>query len=364
MNILTNMQMQNSFGSRPLPSNTIANPKGDLKTITTRSGIFYDRPHIPPPTSSLPKVVERVPEVTKDTVQPSTENIQPPVAQTQVPIDEPVVASKPKPTIPYPLRANKQKLHGKDNNLALKFVDIFRNLQVNFSFADILLHMPRFALMFKSLLNNKEKLFDLATTLVNENCSAVILKKLSKKLGDPDKFLIPCDFLELDECLALADLGASINLMPLFIWKKLSLPELTPTRMILELTDRSTTRPAGNAEDVFVKVGKLHFPTDFVVVDYVVDPRVPLILGRLFLRTKRALIDVYGSNFILDEIETFVRSLDELSNLDDDYYDTEGDILYLEKLLIEDPSSNLPSVKTEDLKQVDATMTKPSIEEP
>nr|GEV97041.1 ribonuclease H-like domain-containing protein [Tanacetum cinerariifolium] len=340
---------------------------GDFKTITTRSGIFYDGPHIPPPTSSLPKVVKRVPEVTKDTVQPSTENIQPPVAQTQVPIDEPVVASKPKPTIPYPLRANKQKLYGKDDNLALKFVDIFRNLHVNFSFADILLHMPKFALMFKSLLNNKEKLFNLATTL-----------------------------------------------------KKLSLPELTPTRMILELADRSTTRPAGNAKDVFVKVGKFHFPTDFVVVDYVVDPRVPLILEILFLRTKRALIDVYGeelthrvddeaitfkvgqtlkysygdaesvnqidvidvaceeyvhevlefleipkrSNFILDEIETIVRSLDELSNLDDDYYDTKGDILYLEKLLIEDPSSNLPSVKTEDLKQVDATMTKPSIEEP
>nr|GEV54903.1 reverse transcriptase domain-containing protein [Tanacetum cinerariifolium] len=107
-----------------------------------------------------------------------------------------------------------------------------------------------------------------ATTLVNENCSAVILKKLPEKLGDPDKFLIPCDFPEFDECLALADLGASINLMPLSIWKKLSLPDLTFTQMILELTDRSTIRPAGIAEDVFVKVGKFYFPTNFVVVDY------------------------------------------------------------------------------------------------
>nr|GEX55717.1 reverse transcriptase domain-containing protein [Tanacetum cinerariifolium] len=188
-----------------------------------------------------PKVVERVSEVTKDTVQPSTENIQPLVAQTQVPIDEPVVSLKPKPTIPYPSRVTKQKLHEEDDNLALKFVEIFRNLHFNLSFADALLHMPKFALMFKSLLNNKEKLFDLATTLVNENCSAVILKKLPEKLGDPGKFLIPCDFSELDECLALADLGASINLMPLYIWRKLSLPELTPTQMILELADRSTT---------------------------------------------------------------------------------------------------------------------------
>ncbi|GKA50682.1 reverse transcriptase domain-containing protein, partial [Tanacetum coccineum] len=110
------------------------------------------------------------------------------------------------------------------------------------------------------------------------------------------------------ECLALADLGASINLMPLSIWKKLSLLELTPTQMILELADRSTTRPTGIAEDVFVRVEKFHFLADFVVVDYVVDPRVPLILGRPFLRTARALIDVYGEELTLrvgDEAITF-----------------------------------------------------------
>ncbi|GJU98148.1 reverse transcriptase domain-containing protein [Tanacetum coccineum] len=144
----------------------------------------------------------------------------------------------------------KQKLREKDDNLALKFVEIFRELHFELSFADALLHMPKFASMFKSLLNNKEKLFNLAKTPVNENCSAVILKKLPEKLGDFGKFLIPCDFPELVECLALADLGASVNLMPLSIWKKLSLPELTPTQMILELADRSTTSPSSIAEDV------------------------------------------------------------------------------------------------------------------
>ncbi|GJR28821.1 reverse transcriptase domain-containing protein [Tanacetum coccineum] len=103
----------------------------------------------------------------------------------------------------------------------------------------------------------------------------------------------------MDVCHALADLGASINLMPLSIWKKLSLPELTPTRMTLELADRSITLPKGVAEDVFVKVGKFHFPTDFVVVDFDVDPRVPLILERSFLRTGRALIDVYREEITL-----------------------------------------------------------------
>ncbi|GKF29534.1 reverse transcriptase domain-containing protein, partial [Tanacetum coccineum] len=103
----------------------------------------------------------------------------------------------------------------------------------------------------------------------------------------------------LDECLALADLGASINLMPLSVFEKLNLQRLTKTRMILELADRSTSTPTGIAEDVFVKVGTFYFPADFVVVDYDADPRVPLILGRPFLRTARALIDVHGEEMTL-----------------------------------------------------------------
>ncbi|GJT11063.1 reverse transcriptase domain-containing protein [Tanacetum coccineum] len=286
------------------PSNTIANPKGDVKAITTRSGVSYNGPQI----SSLPKEMENEPKVTKDTVQPSTENIQPPVVQTDDQIGEPVVASKTKPTLPYPSRANKEKLREKDDLLASKFMEIFRNLHFELSFADALLHMPKFAPMFRKLLNDKDKIVELTKTPVNENCSAVILKKFPKKLRDPGRFLIPCDFPEMNECLALADLGASINLMPLSIWKELSLPALTKTRMILELADRTISTPTGIAEDVFVKVGTFFFPADFVVVDYVADPRVPLILGRPFLRTARALIDVHGEQMTLrhdDQSVTF-----------------------------------------------------------
>ncbi|GJW99879.1 reverse transcriptase domain-containing protein [Tanacetum coccineum] len=305
-------QMHSPSGSGSLPSNTIANPRGDLKAITTRSGVSYDGPTIPTTSSPLPKEVEREPEATKDKVQTtnlgSTAHVQPLVVQ--VPIPEPDVAPKPnpKPSIPYPSRLNDQKLREKANNQMLKFLQIFQRLHFDLSFADALLHMPKFASTFKSLLSNKEKLFELANTPLNENCSAVLLKKLPEKLGDPGKFLIPCDFSELDECLALADLGASINLMPLSVWKKLSLPELTPTRMTLELANRSVAYPVGVAEDVFVKVGKFHFLADFVVVDYDVDPRVPLILGRPFLRTARALIDVHGEELTLrvnDEAITF-----------------------------------------------------------
>ncbi|GJX07925.1 reverse transcriptase domain-containing protein [Tanacetum coccineum] len=121
----------------------------------------------------------------------------------------------------------------------------------------------------------------------------------SRKTWNLASFLIPCNFPGMDVCHALADLGASINLMPLSIWKKLSLPDLTPTRMTLELADRSITHPKGLAEDIFVKVRNFHFPTDFVVVDFEADPRVPLILGRSFLRTSRALIDVYEGELVL-----------------------------------------------------------------
>nr|GEV58973.1 reverse transcriptase domain-containing protein [Tanacetum cinerariifolium] len=176
----------------------------------------------------------------------------------------------------------------------------------------------------------------------------------------------------MDVCHALADLDASINLMPLSIWKKLSLPELTPTRMTLELADRSITRSNGVVEDVFVKVGKFHFPTDFVVVDFKADPRVPLILERSFLRTGRALIDPivksssptltpFGeSDFLLEEIEDFLKDESIPTGSEDSYYDPERDILYLEKLLNDD-SSQLPPM---DLKQAEETNAKSSIEKP
>ncbi|GJS02194.1 reverse transcriptase domain-containing protein [Tanacetum coccineum] len=379
------MNTASTSGSGSLPSNTVANPRGDLKAITTRSGISYDGPPIPPPSSSLPKVVEREPEVTKDTVLPSTENIQPPVVQIQAPIDEPVVAPKPKPSIPYPSRANKQKLREKDDNLASKFVEIFRELHFELSFADALLHMPKFASMFKSLLNNKEKLFDLATTTpVNENCSAVILKKLPEKLGDPGKFLIPCDFPELVECLALADLGASINLMPLSIWKKLSLPELTPTQMILELADRSTTSPSGIAEDVFVKVGK----TEHALIDVygeeltlrVDNEAITFKVGQTSRYSYNDVVSINQSmssisypfyspsltpfeegDFILEEIKACLTNDSIPPGIDDENCDPEGDLLLLEKLLNDNPSSPLlqKELHVEELKIVKYSIDDP-----
>ncbi|GKB09265.1 reverse transcriptase domain-containing protein [Tanacetum coccineum] len=392
-NMLSNyFQMNKPPSSGPLPSNTVANPKGDLKAITTRSGVSYDGPLIPPPFPSSPKVVEREPKITKDPVQPSTEKVQPPDVPTQAPTSEPVNAPKPKLNLPYPSRLNNQKLRERDDHQMMKFLQIFQSLHFDLSFTDALLYMPKFASTFKNLLSNKEKLFELANTPMNENFSV------------------------------------------------LSLPELTPTQMILELADRSTTRPTGIAEDVFVRVGKFHFPADFVVVDYVVDPRVPLILGRPFLRTARALIDVYGEeltlrvsdeaitfkvgntsrysyndaesinridvidiaceeysqevlgffdnsksgnptlifepiiakslpsltpfeggDFILEEIEAYLASDSVPPGIDDAEFDPEGDIRLIEEMLNKDPYSPLPpkDLKCEELKSVKSSVDEP-----
>ncbi|GJW11660.1 reverse transcriptase domain-containing protein [Tanacetum coccineum] len=281
--------------SSSLPSNTIPNPRNKAKAITTRSGVSYDGPLIPPPK------VEKESEVTKDTELPSTKDIQPLLVHAHTkdeePIEEPYFAIKP--NLPYPSRLAKEKIHEKDDILASKFMEIFRNLHFELSFADALIHMPKFAPMFKKMLNNKDKLIELTKMPLNENCSAVVLKKLPEKLGHPDRFLIHCDFSKFDSYLALADLGASINLMPLSIWKKLQLSGLTETKMVLELADRTISKPTGVAENVFVRVGKFYFPADFVVLDFIADPRVPLILGRPFLRTAHALIDVYEGEITL-----------------------------------------------------------------
>nr|GEY07937.1 reverse transcriptase domain-containing protein [Tanacetum cinerariifolium] len=358
------MNTASSSSSGTLPSNTITNTKEDLKGITTRSGIAYKGPTIPT-TSSPPKVVECETEVTKDTVphtnNGSTKDVQPPVVQieTQVlnskpvvapvvePVEAPVSALKPnlKLSILYPSRLHDQKLRDKANDQKDKIFQIFQDLNFNISFADALILMPKFGPTIKSLLTNKEKLFELARTPLNKHCSAVLLKKLLEKLGDPGIFLIPCDFSRMDECLALANLGASINLMPLSMWNRLSLPELSPTCMTLELADRSISCPVGVAEDVFVKYSQ-------EVLRFSVSGN-PTPSTKPIVSTSSPTLTPFGdSDFLLEETNTFLAIKDEpiSPKIDDSFYDLEGDILLLEEFLNDDPSS--PPLPLQELKVV------------
>nr|GEU58896.1 hypothetical protein [Tanacetum cinerariifolium] len=320
--------------SSTLPSNIVPNPKGEMKVVTTRSGLACEGPSIPT-NSPLEKVVEQNTEEILDKEHSdcpgSTAQVQPPVVPISIPEPD-VPRTQMKPTILYPSRLNDRKLWEKATNQMEKFFQIFHDLHFDISFADALLLMPKFASTIKSLLANKDKLFELAKVPLNENCSAMLLKKLPEKLGDPG--------------------------------------------------------------------GEFHFPTDFEA-----DPRVPLIIWRSFLRTGRALIDVYGeeitlrynpksssptlisdssipendfskepivksssptltpfgeSDFFLEEIKDFLNDDSIPTGIENYVYDPEGDILFLEKLLSEDPFQ-LPSM---DLKLAEESKAKSFVEEP
>nr|GEX67621.1 hypothetical protein [Tanacetum cinerariifolium] len=363
-------------------------------------GVSYDGPQIPPLPSLLPKVVENKPNATKDTVNPtnngSTEDVQPQVVQfeftilTSKPvtslISEPVIASvsapkpNPKTLIPYPPKRNNERNHEKANNQIEKFYQIFKDMIFKISFADALILMPKFASTHKALIRNKEKLSEMARTPLNEHCFAVLLKKLPKKLEDPSKFMISCDFPELADC--------------------------------------SISHQVGVAEDVYVRVGSFHFMADFVVVDFDADQRVPLILVRSFLKTGRALIDVfegeltlhvgkaaitfnldqtsrYSANynymtakqidvidmpvkstlrndFLLEEVDAFLAINDDPTSPEfyQPYLDLDGDILLLKAFFNDDPSlpppnqgNYFPGVR-EELKIYEAKSDKSSINEP
>nr|GFA32330.1 reverse transcriptase domain-containing protein [Tanacetum cinerariifolium] len=285
------MNTASSSSSGTLPSNTVTNPKEDLKGITTQSGIAYQGPTIPTTFSSLPQLVERETEVTKDTVpltnNRSTKDVQPPVVQAKTPmpnsehvvapVTEPVVtpisASKPyqKPSIPYSSRLHDQKLRDKANDQKEEFFQIFKDLNFKISFADALILMPKFSPTIKSLLTNKDKLYDLARTPLNEHCSMVLLKKLPEKLGTPAKVF-----------------GLSVVIA------------------------------SGN-------------PTPYY------DPIVST--------TSSTLTPFEDNDFLLKEVDAFLALEDDatLLEVDHSYYDLDGDILLLEAFLNDDPSLNPPN---------------------
>ncbi|GJR62895.1 reverse transcriptase domain-containing protein [Tanacetum coccineum] len=300
-------------------------------------------------------------------------------------------------------------------------------MSLKISLADALILMPKFASTLKALIGNKEKLSEMARTPLNEHCSRFIQNKLPEKAWRAlCKFIIPCDFPGMEECLALADLGASINLMPLSVWKKLSLLELIPTCMTLELADRSITKPIGIAEDVYLKVGKFKFPADFVVeltpkpsfrvgkeaitfnldqtsryssnyddmtanqidvIEMACEEYSQEVLGFSdvissgnptpyydpIVSTSSPTLTPFGdSDFLLEEVDAFLALEDDPTSpkVNDSYYDLEGDILLLESFLNDDPSppppnqgNYLPEIRKE-LKICEAKTEKSSIDEP
>nr|GEV01233.1 reverse transcriptase domain-containing protein [Tanacetum cinerariifolium] len=364
------MNTASSSGSRTLPGNTISIPKEDPKGITPRRGTAYPGPMIP--TTSSSPIVELETEATKNT--PVNSLIIEPVAS-------PVSAPRPnqRPLIPYPSRLQDQNLRDKANDQQEKFFQIFKDLNFNISFADALILMPKFGPSIKSLLTNKDKLCELARTSLNEHCSVVLLKKLPEKLGDPGKFLILCDFPEMAECLALADLDVSINIMPLSMWNKLSLPDLYfmydsracrsfdfssgwgcrrclrqsgnisfPGRFqAITFNLDQTSRYSANYNDMtancidVINMACEEYSQEVISFSDVIASGNPTPYHDPIVSTTSLTLTPFGnSDFLVEEVDAFLALEDDPTSpeLDQSYVNTEGDILYLEAFLKDDPS--------------------------
>ncbi|KAD3337155.1 hypothetical protein E3N88_32675 [Mikania micrantha] len=289
------------------PGGTQPNPNAHVNAVTTRSGRGGEDVR-------APVVVEKEPvveEVELETPVGVHSRLAP--ASTAPSGESPKrkpATLKPTPEIdlsrvPYPARVANQK-HAKEYG---HFLDIFKQLKINLPFIEALQRMPKYAKFLKDLLKGKDRLGKLTEVPLSRDCSAVITNMLPEKLTDPGILTIPCLFGSDVRSHALADSGASINLMPYSLYEKLALGDLVPTSMTLSLADRSVKCPRGILENVLVKVDKFVFPVDFVVMDMEADTNVPIILGRPFLRTAKAVIDVFDGKLSLrvgDETVTFV----------------------------------------------------------
>ncbi|GJR78950.1 reverse transcriptase domain-containing protein [Tanacetum coccineum] len=377
--ITSTMKFPNVPSSETLPSNTIINPKVDLKVENQK-----------PNSEPVAKVVERKPEVTKDTVLPtnngSTKDVQPPVIQfqSQVPNSEPVVipVSAPmpnlKPSIPYPSRRNDEKQREKANDQVDKFYKIFQDMSFEISLADALIRMPKFASTLKALIGNKEKLSKMARTPLNEHCSAVILNKLPKKLGDPGIFLIL--FVDFD-----ADPRVPLILGRSFLKTRRALIDVYEGKLTLRVGKEAitfnldqTSRYSYNYDDMtanridVIELAYEEYSQEVLGFSNVIASGNPTPYYDPIISTSSPTLTPFGdSDFLLEEVDAFLTLEDDptLPEVDDSYYDSEGDILLLESFLNDDPSpppnqgNYLPKIQKE-LKICEAKTDKSSIDEP
>ncbi|GKE19492.1 hypothetical protein Tco_1427069, partial [Tanacetum coccineum] len=356
------MNTASSSGSGSLPGNTIANPKGELKAITTRSGLVLDGPSVPmPPPFINPEEDERAEETLTDPeLAEYTIKVPPPLVQKAKPtsLKNYVVHKRDPlhPNIPYPSRMHQEKQQEKDEVQIHKFWQMFKQLHINISLADALILIPKYQKMLKSLLSNKEKLLELANTPLNENCSAVILKKLPEKLGDPNKFLIPCGFSEL-RCKALADLERSSSpphLGKTFLWTVRALIDVHKEEMILcdgddrlilnmrHDTSSYSNKPKKesiNMIDIY-NVSHEDYLEDLFATNHLNGNPTPI--SDPIVSSSPTLTSLEESDLIWEEFKAYLASDSFLLGSDDTDFESEGDLRLIEELLNNDPSSPLP----------------------
>ncbi|XP_019257773.1 PREDICTED: uncharacterized protein LOC109235989 [Nicotiana attenuata] len=268
-------QLASAQNTRPvgaLPSDIEPNPKAQVNAVTLRNG----------------RALEEAPKKKKYTASPEGGLVPKPVEENEKESkgSNQVIVTRPPP--PFPQRLQKQK----DDAKYKKFLDILSQVHVNLPLVETLQEVPKYAGYLRDIVTNKRRHTEFETLALTEECSARVQSKLPPKLKDPESFTIPLSLGKQEVGRALCDLGASINLMPSSLFKQLGLGVLTPTTITLQLADRSLVMPKEIIEDVLVRVGKFILPVDFIVLDYGADEEVPIILGRPFLATGGAIIDV------------------------------------------------------------------------
>ncbi|XP_061349526.1 uncharacterized protein LOC133294791, partial [Gastrolobium bilobum] len=282
-------QLSKQFTERvqgTFPGNTIPNPSREhCNAITTMSEKAIE---------PVEKEKEVAKEFAAEKTVPEKKEFKWEKKKAQERQEKPLELS-PYAKIPYPQRFREEIKKQQYS----KFLDIFKKLQINIPFTEALENMPNYAKFMKDLLSRKRKLQECETVTLTEECSAITQKKLPPKLKDPGRFSIPCNIGNMEVKNVLCDLGASINVMPLFMMKKLGITEVRPTKTIVQLADRSTKQAYGIIEDILVKVDKFIIPVDFVILDIEENSTIPMIFGRPFLATSGALIDVPKCELIL-----------------------------------------------------------------
>ncbi|XP_016165042.1 uncharacterized protein LOC107607626 [Arachis ipaensis] len=291
-----------------LPSDTVSNPREECKALQLRSGKVIGES----PNKEAIKLKEQGTSRKQDedkiaTTQEGKED-EKPQSKTPTPDNHPnnKESVKPQqedtnegvkayvPKLPYPTRIHK----GTKDQQFPRFLEIFKKLEINIPLVEALEQMPLYAKFLKELITKKRSWQEKETVILTQECSAIIQRGLPPKLKDPGSFLIPCTIGSIAIDKSLCDLGASINLMPLTMMKKMMIEELKPTRMSLQLADRSIKIPNGVVENLLVKVGNFIFPADFVVLDMDEEGSNSVILGRPFLATARTIIDVEKGEMI------------------------------------------------------------------
>ncbi|KAM6551726.1 hypothetical protein CsatB_001534 [Cannabis sativa] len=299
-------QLANDLKNRPqgtLPSDT-ENPRRDgkkhCKAVTLRSGKIIES-NVAATGSKEPSSIQKEGEMKK---KPATSAAEIPPVVTASSQHSAAEKSLQKPPLPFPQRFKKQQ----DDGQFRRFLDVLKQLHINIPLVEALEQMPTYVKFLKDILIKKRRLGEFETVALTEGCSAMLKSKIPPKLKDPGSFTIPISIGGRDVGRALCDLGPSINLMPMSIFRKLGIGEARPTTVTLQLADRSMAHPEGKIEDVLVQVDKFIFPADFIILDYEEDREVPIILGRPFLATGRTLIDVEKGELTMraqDEQATF-----------------------------------------------------------